>query len=187
MPSQKKRPVALTSADREALTRVTRTGAHPSPMIRRARVLLALDTSTGQVGAKEEIAARLDASGETLRLVAERFAETGGDIWTTIARKQRAQGVLTKPRLAEAMIARTLQAGGQAGWVAADSAYGRDGRSRPLSGRRRMPYVVEVPVKQTVADTDGRRRADTLIDRAPEKAWHRVPTGTGVRGERAHD
>ena len=89
MGSQKKRPVTLTAADREELVRVTTTGVHPASMIRRARVLLALDTSTGEVDPKEVIAARLGVSGETLRLVARRFAETGGDIRATIGRKQR--------------------------------------------------------------------------------------------------
>lgn len=60
------------------------------PMIRRARVLLALDTSVGVVDEKEVIAARLGGvSGETLRLVANRFAETGRDVEATIGRKQR--------------------------------------------------------------------------------------------------
>jgi hypothetical protein len=36
---------------------------------------------------KRVIAARVGVSGETLRLVAKRFAETGGDIWATIERK----------------------------------------------------------------------------------------------------
>ncbi|BAH55649.1 hypothetical protein ROP_pROB01-01500 (plasmid) [Rhodococcus opacus B4] len=58
-------------------------------MIRRARVLLALDTSVGVVDEKEVIAARLEVSGETLRLVANRFAETGRDVEATIGRKQR--------------------------------------------------------------------------------------------------
>ncbi len=40
-------------------------------------MLLALDTSTSEVDPKEVIAARLGVSGETLRLVAKRFAETG--------------------------------------------------------------------------------------------------------------
>ena len=87
--SQKKRPVTLTAADREELVRVTTTGVHPASMIRRARVLLALDTSVGEVDAKEVIAARLGVSGETLRLVAKRFAETGGDVQATIGRKKR--------------------------------------------------------------------------------------------------
>ncbi|MFE3000827.1 transposase [Nocardia sp. NPDC059246] len=68
------------------------------------------------------------------------------------------QGVLTKPRLAEAMIASALDAGAAAGWVAADAAYGRDGRFRGFCEARRLSYVLEVPVRQTVADLDGRRR-----------------------------
>jgi len=52
---------------------------HPASMIMRARVLLALDTSVGVVDPKEAIAARPGVSGETLGLVAKRFAETGGD------------------------------------------------------------------------------------------------------------
>ncbi|GAA2050571.1 helix-turn-helix domain-containing protein [Catenulispora yoronensis] len=89
MSSQKKRPVVLTLADREELVRVTRTGVHPASMIRRARVLLALDRSVGVEDPNEVIAARLGVSGEMLRLVAKRFAETGGDVWATIGRKQR--------------------------------------------------------------------------------------------------
>ena len=95
--------------------------------------------------------------------------------------------MLTKPRPAEAMIARVLESGIQAGWVAADSAYGRDGKFRTFLQAHRMPYVVEVPVKQTVADTNGRCRVDTLIGRAPVDAWHRVSAGAGVRGERVYD
>ena len=89
MPSQKKRPVRLTEADRDGLVRVTTTGVHPASMIRRAQVLLALDTSVGEVDAQEVIAARFGVSGEMLRLVALRFAETGGDVRATIGRKQR--------------------------------------------------------------------------------------------------
>jgi transposase len=89
MGSQQKRPVVLTSADREELVRVSTTGVHPASMIRRARVLLALDTSVGEVDAQDAVAARVGVSGETLRLVAKRFAETGGDVHATIERKKR--------------------------------------------------------------------------------------------------
>ena len=89
MPSQKKRPVRLTAADREELVRITTTGVRPASMIRRAQVLLALDTSVGEVDSKEVIAARLGVSGETPRLVAKRFAETGDDVHATVGRKQR--------------------------------------------------------------------------------------------------
>ncbi|MET8213839.1 helix-turn-helix domain-containing protein [Streptomyces sp. NPDC005373] len=89
MGSQKKRPVVLTGAEREELVRMTTTGVHPASAIRRARVLLALDTSAGEIGSQDVIAARVGVSGETLRLVAKRFAETGGDVHATIARKKR--------------------------------------------------------------------------------------------------
>jgi transposase len=97
MGSRKKRPVVLTAVDREELVRVTTTGVHPASMIRRARVLLALDTSAGEVDPKEVIAARVGVSGETLRLVAKRFAETGGDVWATIERKQREHPPVPSP------------------------------------------------------------------------------------------
>lgn len=97
MPSHKKRPVLLTEADREELVQITTTGVHPASMIRRARVLLALDTSMGEIDFKEVIAARLEVSRETLRLVAKRFADTGGDVHATIARKKAAGPPVPSP------------------------------------------------------------------------------------------
>jgi hypothetical protein len=89
MASLMKRPVTLSARHREELIRLTTTRAHPASTIRRARVLLALDTSVSEVDAKEVIAARLGVSGEMLRLVAKRFAETGGDVLATISRRKR--------------------------------------------------------------------------------------------------
>jgi transposase len=97
MGSQKKRPVTLRVADRAELVRVTTTGVHPASMIRRARVLLALDTSVGEVDPMDAVAARVGVSGETLRLVAKRFAETGGDVWATIGRKKREHPPVPSP------------------------------------------------------------------------------------------
>jgi transposase len=89
MSSQKKYPVSLSVEDREALVRVTTTGVRSASMIRRARVLLALDTSVGEVDPRAVIAARVGVSCETVRLISRRFAETGGDVWATIGRKER--------------------------------------------------------------------------------------------------
>jgi len=97
MPSQKKRPVALSDADRDELVRIATTGVHPASMIRRARVLLALDTSVGVVDPEEVIASRLEVSRETLRLVAKRFADTGSDVHATIGRKRAAQPPVPSP------------------------------------------------------------------------------------------
>ena len=90
MPSQKKYPVALAAEDREALERVTRTGVHPASVIRRARLLLALDIAVGAVEDRVVIAEQVGVSCETVRLVSRRFAETGGDVWATVERKNRA-------------------------------------------------------------------------------------------------
>ena len=89
MPSQKKRPVTLIPQDREDLVQITTTGVHGALQIMRARVLLALDTSVGTVDGEVVIAVRVGVSRETTRLVAKRFADTGGDALATIARKQR--------------------------------------------------------------------------------------------------
>ena len=97
MVSQVKRPVRLIKVDREWLVRVTTTGVHPAAVIRRARVLLALDTSVGEVDSQEKIAARLGVSTEMLRLVAQRFAGTGGDVEATISRKKREHPPVASP------------------------------------------------------------------------------------------
>ncbi|WP_218920509.1 helix-turn-helix domain-containing protein [Lentzea guizhouensis] len=97
MASQLKRPVTLSARDREELIRLTTTGVRAASAIRRARVLLALDTSVGEPDPKEVIATRLGVSGEMLRLVARRFAETGGDVLATIGRKKRALPPVPSP------------------------------------------------------------------------------------------
>ena len=101
MPSQKKRPVTLTAQAREDLERITTTGVHGASQIMRARVLLALDTSVGVVDPEEVIAARLEVSRETLRLVAKRFADTGGD-----AHAIPDQGLVVAHLIAEAGVPR---------------------------------------------------------------------------------
>ena len=88
MGSRERYPVVLTVQDREALERVVRTGVHPASMIRRARVLLALDGATGEES-REVIGARVGVSRDSVRLIAMRYAETGGDVWATVERKQR--------------------------------------------------------------------------------------------------
>jgi transposase len=77
--------VALSEADRESLTKVVSAGTHPARMIMRARVLLALDQDAGPV----VIARQVGVSETTVRSVAKRFDETGGDVQATITRKRR--------------------------------------------------------------------------------------------------
>jgi len=81
--------ITLAAKDRGALERVTRTGAHPGSVIRRARLLLALDTAVGAADPRAVIAARAGVWCERVRLVSKRFAGTGGDVWATVGRKKR--------------------------------------------------------------------------------------------------
>jgi hypothetical protein len=80
MSSEKKRPVVLSARDRDDLVQITTTGVHGASQIMRARVLLALDTSSGVEDSTEVIATRVGVSLNTLRLVALRLEETGGDV-----------------------------------------------------------------------------------------------------------
>jgi hypothetical protein len=52
-------------------------------------VLLELDDNAGLVSDRAVIADRVGSSTNTVRAVAKRFAETGGDILATIGRKPR--------------------------------------------------------------------------------------------------
>jgi transposase len=82
-------PVALSGADRDVLTRVVSSGTHPARMIMRARVLLALDEDGSSVSHRAVVASRIGVSETTVRVIAQRFVESGGDVETTITRKVR--------------------------------------------------------------------------------------------------
>ncbi len=55
----------------------------------RVKVLLELDERVGPVAERSVIAEQVGLSGESVRLIAKRFVETGGDVQATIGRKQR--------------------------------------------------------------------------------------------------
>lgn len=89
MPRVKVFTVGLSAADRDFLVKLSTTGVHPARMIMRARVLLELDENAGPVADQRVIAARVATSTTTVRAVARRFGENGGDILATIGRKAR--------------------------------------------------------------------------------------------------
>jgi len=96
----------------------------------------------------------------------------------------------TKPELAMAMIARALEAGVPASWVAGDEVYGQHSGLRRMLEGRGMPYVLAVPVNQRViARQDGRvreLRADTLAETLPAQAWKKISAGAGAKGPRLY-
>ncbi len=128
--------------------------------------------------------------------------------WTGDRERCRAAAVpdevefATKTALAKQMLARALDAGVPASWVATDEAYGQDYKFRSWCEKRRIGYVVAVPRSQSIplsrnstdTDTDagiaglaGSRRADDLVAHAPEQAWKRRSAGHGAKGERVYE
>ncbi len=89
MPRPKVFTVNLSAADHQVLSKVTAAGTHPARMIMRARVLLELDENTGPVADRAVIAHRVGVAENTVRAIAKRLVETGGDVGATIGRKQR--------------------------------------------------------------------------------------------------
>src|SRR5680860_1182971 len=93
MARTKSRPVALDPADREMLTRLVRTGAHPAQEVRRARILLELDENDqsreGPVPTQEVVAERAGVHVDTVVKTSKAYADRGGDVEETIRRKKR--------------------------------------------------------------------------------------------------
>ena len=89
MPRPKLFTVELSAGEREGLSALVTTGSHPARMIMRARVLLELDESAAPVADRAVIADRVGVAENTVRLIAKRFVETGGDVEATVSRKER--------------------------------------------------------------------------------------------------
>lgn len=81
--------VILTSEMRKELERFTSTGKRSVKLLKRAKIMLALDTSTGNKPEKEEeIAKRIEVSRQTIQNVKKDFFATE-DISTFLQRKKR--------------------------------------------------------------------------------------------------
>jgi hypothetical protein len=94
MSRSKTRPVVLSPAERNALTRLVRTGSHPAQQVRRARILLELDEGDpdreGPVPLQAVVAERARVHVDTVVKVSRAYAQRGGDVQATISRKKRA-------------------------------------------------------------------------------------------------
>ena len=113
--------------------------------------------------------------------------------WVEDADRRKAAGVpaatafATKPRLAEAMIARARRPGVRAAWVTGDAVYGNDGAFRRYLERAGQPYVMAVQAGQRLWVGFTRRRVATLADEFGAGAWHRATAGDGAKGPRWFD
>ncbi len=97
----------------------------------------------------------------------------------------------TKPRLAQQMLTRALDAGVPARWVTGDEVYGSDRRLRQWLEARGMPHVLAIKRTEPLwAHTErGPRQvaAERLAATVPADGWQRLSAGDGTKGPRLYD
>ncbi|MGO4650024.1 IS701 family transposase [Nocardia sp. 2YAB30] len=93
----------------------------------------------------------------------------------------------TKPALATTMIARALDAGVTAPWVAGDEVYGADPKLRGELETRGVGYVLAIACDRRVTTAAGRVRADAMVAALPKRAWQALSSGDGAKGPRVYD
>ena len=83
-----KTQIKLSRDDRSVLADYISSGTHPAKLIRRAQVILALDTSYGHIPEKEQlIAGSIGISRQTVQIIKNDFLQRGMDSFLT--RKKR--------------------------------------------------------------------------------------------------
>jgi SRSO17 transposase len=112
--------------------------------------------------------------------------------WADDRDRCRAAGVpdevefTTKPRQAQAMISRAIEAGVPFAWFTADEAYGQAKYLQAWLEERDVFYVVAIRCSDTFTTSTGEQRADALIAAAPARAWQRLSAGAGAHGPREY-
>ncbi|MEV6591290.1 IS701 family transposase [Streptomyces acidicola] len=113
--------------------------------------------------------------------------------WTSDSDRCRAAGLgeetgfATKPELAARMVARFLDAGHRAAWVAGDEVYGGNPTLRTALEERGTGYVLAVACSHEVTTGAGKFRADALAKKVPKRAWQKLSAGAGAKGHRFYD
>jgi SRSO17 transposase len=113
--------------------------------------------------------------------------------WTDDPARCTAAGVpaevafATKPALARVMLARALDAGVPAAWVAGDEVYGADPGLRAELEARGIGYVLAIAGNRRLPTAAGPIRADALAAALPRRAWQRLSAGPGAKGQRYYD
>jgi SRSO17 transposase len=112
--------------------------------------------------------------------------------WTDDPQRCRAAGIpeeaefTTKPRQAQAMIARAVAAGVPFAWVTADEAYGQAKWLQAWLEDRDIWYVMAIRCSDTLTTPEGERRADDLIAGLPARSWQKISAGAGAHGPREY-
>jgi SRSO17 transposase len=94
---------------------------------------------------------------------------------------------VTKPALAQQMLARAFTAGVVLAWVAGDSVYGNDRVLRGWLEERAQAYVLAVAVSEMVWVTPVRQSIKTLLNALSTTEWVRLSAGAGSKGLRIYD
>ncbi len=103
--------------------------------------------------------------------------------WTDDPERCREAGIpetvrfATKLTLAQRMLARAFAAGVPAGWVVADSAYGRSHAFRRWLEERECAYALMVPNTHAVRYQGRRQTVAKLVERLPDDVWKTVTVG----------
>ena len=112
--------------------------------------------------------------------------------WAEDRERCRAAGIpddiefATKPRLAQAMLERTLQAGVPFAWFTADEVYGQAKFLHAWLEERNVSYVLAIKCNDTLTMPGGEQRADEVIAAVPARAWQRLSVGAGAHGPREY-
>jgi SRSO17 transposase len=112
--------------------------------------------------------------------------------WTDDPERCREAGIpdeavfATKPRQAQAMIARAAAAGVPFAWFTADETYGQAKWLQAWLEERDLWYVMAIRCSDTLTTSEGERRADHLIAAVPPRAWQKISAGAGAHGPREY-
>ncbi len=113
--------------------------------------------------------------------------------WCDDAARLREAGVppasrfATKPKLAQKMIGRALDAGLCPRWVLGDEVYGSDGKTRRFLDDRGQPYVLAVSRQQRLWVELVQQRVDRIADQIDASDWFRFSVADGAKGPRVYD
>lgn len=97
----------------------------------------------------------------------------------------------TKPAMARAMIARTLDAGLPCAWVLADAVYGSDYRLRRMLEARAQPYVLAVRSNHALRFLENWKLIETdpatMAQELGDDQWASLAAGEGAKGPRLYE
>jgi len=112
--------------------------------------------------------------------------------WTEDRDRCRAAGIpddvefAPKARLAQAMLARAIEAGVPFAWFTADEVYGQAKYLRRWLEERDVAYVMAIRRTDTFTIDGREQRADALTAALSARSWQRLSAGAGAHGPREY-